>query len=582
MSYAAPISLLSFHLPDRDDWAEARLTWPLAGSLAIHVVVLMTFLGLRFASSLEQSSGSYEVTLVTLPEISASPAASPEKKSRPDRNAGKVPPPKAEAGEVPKAAPQKKEISPPAPVPREKPRVPERVTDSLVGALESVVVPKPQALALPQKAAPVPLPPLPLLPVSADPEPAPKQDAEKPPPPPLADDGEAPKPERVTDSLMGALDSVVVPKPQVPVVPQKAEPVPAPALPPAPVKQAPAVDLDVQPVQAPPQPPKLAPGPATGKPETPAPAPKVGPLADKLKQAVGAIVVPKQPKQTSGRVTVTPDGKRKQDINKKDTPGTPRSSGITLPSRAPRLAAVAPPSQEAPKKETPRQTARKNSTVESLTQAIQSVRIPGSIPKSETPQSVPGADPLVPEPSPKHSKASEVRNLPQKKFVPPQAPVEQPPVVLQPAVPKTPPEPDTLENQIDKLAIPEVPALQAPKPVSKQTESGAKETLALKVAGSSPKENIYWGRVRGKIDKRWIFYRSKFDRSQPLQVVLAFRVERNGQVTEPTVVRSSGNTSFDLAAKHAIEAAIPLPRFPENMTQTFYDVEYTFTSHPNQ
>ena len=103
MSYAAPFSLLSFHPPDRADSAEERLTWPLAGSLVIHAAVLIAFVSLRFASSLEQSSGSYEVTLVTLQEISASSTASPENTSRPERNVDKVPPPKApEAKPTPK------------------------------------------------------------------------------------------------------------------------------------------------------------------------------------------------------------------------------------------------------------------------------------------------------------------------------------------------------------------------------------------------------------------------------------------------------------------------------------------------
>ena len=118
MSYAAPFSLLSFHLPDRADSAEERLTWPLAGSLVIHAAVLIAFVSLRFASSLEQSSGSYEVTLVTLQEISASSTASPENTSRPERNVDKVPPPKAEAGKAPKAAPPRKAVSSPSPVPQ--------------------------------------------------------------------------------------------------------------------------------------------------------------------------------------------------------------------------------------------------------------------------------------------------------------------------------------------------------------------------------------------------------------------------------------------------------------------------------
>ena len=516
MSHAAPFSLLSVHLPDRTDSAEERFTWPLAGSLVIHAVVLIAFMSLRFASSLEQSSGAYEVTLVTFQEISASPTASPEKQSRPERNVDKVPPPKAEVRKAPKAAPLQKAVSPPIPVPQEKPRVPELVTDSLLGALDSVVVPKLQALALPPKTAPVP--------------------AQAPPP----------------------------------------------------IRQSPALEMDVQPIQAPPPPPKLDSNVVPKKQAT-----SVDPLAQTLKQAVGTIDVPKKPKQASSRVSpmIPSDDEQKQDPTR-----TPRSSGITLPAQAPRLADVPPPAQEAPKKETPLQTARKSSTVESLTQAIQSVRIPESISKSKTPQPVSEADPLVPETSPKHPRVAEARNLPQKKFVSPQAPqlakvsVEQDPVPSQPTVPMTTSEPDTLGSQIDKLLIPQ--AFDA-QPGFQQTESGTQEMLDLRVAGSSPKENVYWDLVRSKIARRWIFYRSEFKRSQPLQVVLRFRLLPDGQLEDKeeknevkkeqiVVVRSSGDDDFDSFAKRAVKTAIPLPPFPENMTNPFYDIKYTFTGPRNR
>ena len=508
MSYAAPFSLLPFHLPDRDDSAEERLAWPLAGSLVIHAFVFIAFLSLRFGSSLEQSPGSYEVTLVTLPAIASSPAASPENTSRPERNADKVPPPKAEAKEVPKVAPQTKEVSSPNPVPQEKPRVPELVTDSLVGALESVVVPKPQALVLPQKAASVP----------------------------------------------------------------------ASAPPPAHMRQAPAVDLDVQPVQAPPQPPKLASGPVTGKSETSTPAPKVDLLAKTLKQAVGTIVVPKKPKQDSRRVTVTSEGKRKQDVTRKDTARTPRSSGITLPSRAPRLAAVAPP--EAPKKETPRQPARKSSTVESLPP------IP-PVPEFKKPQPVETPSRvvlLVPETSPKPSRPAEARNQPST-IVSSQAlqlakvPVEQSLVDLQPAVPKTTSEPDTLRDTIDNLSLPEL--VFDAQPVSKQTESGTEGTLGLRVAGFCSPTNPYWENVEEKIDKTHRkIYRYHYRVESP--AILTFRAMRNGQVEDLAVVRSSGNKKFDLVAKRAVLAAVPLPPFPANMTKPFCQVQHKFKVKPNR
>ena len=549
MAYAAPFSLVSFHLPDREGPAEERLTWPLAGSLAIHVVVFGAFLLSRFTASLEPSAGSYEVTLVSLQEVSSSQTASPDNESR--QKADAVLPPKAETREVPKSSPPGEAASPPLPLPQEKPRVLERVTDSLVGALDAVVVPKLQTLTLPQKAAPVPPSPLPPLPVSAEPELTLKRDAGQV-PLPRVDDGAAPQPERVTDSLVSALDAVVVPKAQAPALPLKSEPMPAPAPPHVPAKQAPAVEMDVQPIQAPPRPPELALGPVTAKSERSTPSPKVDLLAKTLEQAVGNIVVPRMPKLDASRVSpaVPANDERKQDKRKQDTPRVPASSRITLPAPAPRPEIVLP--SESPKNEKPMETVRKHSTAEEVTQAIQSVRVPEMIRRTRKPQPV--------------STTVEAR--------------KRSPVV----VPSAPP--------LAKVLVEEDPSAPAiaferqvlhdadVRPGSQQTESGTQESLALRVEGATPKGNDYWAKVQALIDARWIVYRVQFQ--GPLQVILAFRVERTGQVTDLSVVRSSGNKYFDKTAERAVGAAIPLPPFPSNMRNLYYDVQYTFTGPRNQ
>ncbi len=460
MSYAAPFNLLLFHVSGSTDSVATRLTWPLASSLVIHVVMI-TLVGLRFAPSFEQPSGSYQVALVTLPEISMPPA---------------------------------------------RPRVPELVADSLMGALESVVVPKPRAMTVPQKAA-----------ISVS-------------PPPLG--------------------------------------------------RLPALEVEAQTIQAPPQPPQLASGPETRKSTRSTPPPSIGPLAQTLKQAVSTLVVPKKQTQASTRVTVSPtvksDSEQKQAAIK-----TAQSSGITLPSQSPRLAVVTPLSQ---KREPPVQIAQKSLTAESLTQEIQAIRIPESK-KSHPAEIVSRAIPFLPEVSPEDPKVAGAQDLPSI-IVPPQAPplakvhIEQEPVPLQPmTTPK--PEPDALKSKIADLPIPQGQTFEAGQPGAQQAESGTKETLTvLRVAGSC-KEG-YWAEVvKKRIDKKWYTSGGEFQRRQPLQVVLAFRVERNGQVTAPTVVQSSGNEYFDLAAQRAVVASSPLPAFPEKILKPSCTVQHTFTGPPN-
>ena len=533
MSYAAPFSLLSWHLPDHDESVAERLRWPLAGSALLHAVVFVALLGLRFGSSLEQSSGSYEVTLVTLPEIAASPTAAPQRKAV-------IPPSKAV-----------RTTGSRSPV---KARVPERAMDALVS------VPKPQVTAISKVVTP---------PVSTDPRPILKQNVDKLPPPPLEDVREVPKPERVTESLVSALDAVVVPKPQTLPLPQESAPV-RPSVP-APVKQSPAVEKDVPAIQAPPQPPKLVVGKSA---PPPTPAPSVDLLAPKLKQAVGATSVPGKPAQVSKRVSPAVASKRKQ---KPDAPKAPESSAITLPSRAPRLTAVAPP--EVRKKETPLQTVRKSSTVESLKEAIQSVRIPQRNPKSKT---VPTkrAVPLVPE-TVSPAKTAEARNQsPPKTVLPPAPPLAEfrDQVPSEPTVPKAASEPDPpLRQEID-VSIPDLLAFD-PQPVSKQT-SGGEKARGLWKAGLCSQDNPYWENVEAKINNiHGNIYRYHYRVKSP--AILTFRVERNGQVVDLDVVQSSGNKKFDSVAKRAVLAAAPLPPFPADMTKPFCQVQHKFKIKPN-
>ncbi|MYH01441.1 MAG: TonB family protein [Nitrospira sp. SB0675_bin_23] len=517
MSYAAPFSLLSLHVPERDESVAERLRWPLAGSALLHAVVVVALLGLRFGSSLEQSDGAYEVTLVTLPEI-ASPAP-PVTKTKPDKNVEKVPPPKAKAKKTPAVAPK--------------------------------VVPPP---------------------ISKDPMPIPKQNVEKLPPPPVEDVREVPKPERVTESLVSALDAVVVPKTQTLPLPQES----APVRPPAPVEQSPAVEEYAPAFKAPPQPPKLVVSKSSKSPTpTPAPTPSVDLLTPKLKRAVSATSVPKKLKQVSKRVTPAVTPKRQQ---KPDTPKAPESPSITLPARPPRLAAVAPP--ETRKKKTPLQTVRKSSTVESLKEAIQSVKVPQGNPKNRT-VPVKKAMPLVSE-TPPPAKAAKTRTQSLRKRLAPQAPQlaeVRTPAPSEPMVPDSASEPDTSPRQEIDPSIPDLSAFN-PQQVSKYTESGGKKAQGLWQAGLCAPTHPYWRNVEARIDAvHGNIYRYHYDVEYP--AILTFRVTRNGQVTDLDVFQPSGNKKFDEIAKRAVLAAVPLPPFPASMTKPFCQVIHEFKIRPN-
>ena len=80
-----------------------------------------------------------------------------------------------------------------------------------------------------------------------------------------------------------------------------------------------------------------------------------------------------------------------------------------------------------------------------------------------------------------------------------------------------------------------------------------------------------------KIDREWIAPAVDVRSDQPIHVLLAFRVERNGRVKDLSIEKPSGNKYYDLAAKRAVIDATPLPAFPSDMLELYYDIQFQFT-----
>ena len=113
MSYAGHANLITLQLADSSAQVDSRLTRMLATSLLVHALLLLGLMSVRFAPTLQQPLASYHVDLVTLPE----PRVAPPSKEPATVGKATVPPP-------------------PAPIQTE------RVTQSIVDAIEGVVVPQ--------------------------------------------------------------------------------------------------------------------------------------------------------------------------------------------------------------------------------------------------------------------------------------------------------------------------------------------------------------------------------------------------------------------------------------------------------
>jgi colicin import membrane protein len=145
-----------------------------------------------------------------------------------------------------------------------------------------------------------------------------------------------------------------------------------------------------------------------------------------------------------------------------------------------------------------------------------------------------------------------------------------------------------LDEEFKKIKTIELPKAAPAEIVQKptpQVEAKAPSIKAidttLKVSGVAPGSNAYLGRVRQRISSFW--------NAPPVDVtghgyvvVVQFRLHRNGSVTGVAIEQSSGNEYYDLAGKRAVLSAIPLPSFPQEVTEPYFDAHFTFTVGESQ
>jgi colicin import membrane protein len=157
-------------------------------------------------------------------------------------------------------------------------------------------------------------------------------------------------------------------------------------------------------------------------------------------------------------------------------------------------------------------------------------------------------------------------------------------------VPDAKPRPSLTEDLNKELdeEFKKIRKIELPKPV--QAESSTKPApqveakvpsvkavdTTLKVPGVVPGANAYLTRVRQRISSFWNAPPVDVT-GQTYVVVVQFRLHRNGSVTGVAIERSSGNEYYDLAGKRAVLSAVPLPMFPAELTEPYFDAHFTFT-----
>lgn len=126
----------------------------------------------------------------------------------------------------------------------------------------------------------------------------------------------------------------------------------------------------------------------------------------------------------------------------------------------------------------------------------------------------------------------------------------------------------------------EVVIKPAPQTEAKALSVKAVDTT-LKVPGIAPGSNAYLGRVRQRISSFWSAPPVDVG-GRTYVVIVQFRLHRNGTVSGVAIERSSGNEYYDLAGKRAVLSAIPLPTFPPELVEFYFDAHFTFTVGESQ
>lgn len=136
---------------------------------------------------------------------------------------------------------------------------------------------------------------------------------------------------------------------------------------------------------------------------------------------------------------------------------------------------------------------------------------------------------------------------------------------------------------------PVVPAVPGPAPKSAQVPAvasrgtgavaGAAKASGVEVAGTGTVAGeavlaFYLDRVDWKIQQHWV----PVGAAAALEtvVLVRFRVLRSGQVRDVELETSSGNTSLDNSALRAVRQSLPLPPFPNLLTEPSLDLRYRF------
>ncbi|MBU1355833.1 MAG: TonB family protein [Candidatus Edwardsbacteria bacterium] len=142
-------------------------------------------------------------------------------------------------------------------------------------------------------------------------------------------------------------------------------------------------------------------------------------------------------------------------------------------------------------------------------------------------------------------------------------PEAKPSAQKEPAAPKVKPQP--------KAKTPDKKPKSAGGPVVPNLPQGMK---VLAAEGVSPEGSYYLGMILTKISQHW---RNPYQGGkQVIRSTIYFKIDRQGNLLEANLEKSSGDALFDQAAIRAVYQAKTFPPFPQEMKVSVLGVHFEF------
>ena len=226
--------------------------------------------------------------------------------------------------------------------------------------------------------------------------------------------------------------------------------------------------------------------------------------------------------------------------------------GITLPPEAPRLTDLSSASSP-----TPQETVEATRTQRDIKKILGNLNVPEPAAPGVPParEIVQAAKP-APTPTPMRPSVSDELNELNKKH-------------------------ERLQNAYKQMEQAEPPRqvaqarMMAPVPPPQATRTSLKHPATkLQAYSTGPGSNPYLQLVQQQISRAWV--PPQVDPTmESFQVIVKFRLYRNGIVRDVLVEHPSGNEYYDLAGRRAVLSA-RLPEFPAEMTDQYIDAHFSF------